>query len=61
MLALRLLFPVLSTEATEAILAAVIQRTNATSGHLSHEETVGDYATFISESIVVEQSTCHRL
>lgn len=50
LIALRLLLPVLSTEATESILAAVIQRTNMTSGELCHEETVGDYASFLSES-----------
>lgn len=37
---MQVLLPVLSPEACEAILAGVIQRTNATSGELCHEETV---------------------
>lgn len=49
LLALRLLISVFSPEASEAILAAVIQRTNATSGELCHEETIGDYASFVSK------------
>lgn len=40
LLAMQVLLPVLSPEACEAILAGVIQRTNATSGELCHEETV---------------------
>ncbi len=47
MLALRLLLPVISQTSAEAILGAVIERTNDT-GTLCHEETVGDYASFIN-------------
>jgi hypothetical protein len=47
MLALRLLLPVISQTSAEAILGAVIERTNET-GTLTHEETVGDYASFIN-------------
>jgi len=47
MLALRLLLPVISQTSAEAILGAVIQRTNDT-GTLCHEETIGDYASFIN-------------
>ena len=47
MIALRLLMPTLSSEAIEAALGAVIERANST-GALCHEETIGDYASFVS-------------
>jgi hypothetical protein len=47
LLALRLLLPVISPTSAEAILGAVIERTNST-GTLCHEETIGDYASFIN-------------
>ncbi|KAF8624481.1 hypothetical protein AX17_007110 [Amanita inopinata Kibby_2008] len=47
MIALRLLMPLLSPDAIEAALGAVIERANST-GALCHEETVGDYASFIN-------------
>ncbi|ORX37141.1 hypothetical protein BD324DRAFT_650750 [Kockovaella imperatae] len=47
MLALRLLLPVISTTSAESILGAVLERANET-GTLCHEETVGDYASFIN-------------
>lgn len=47
MIALRLLMPTLSSEAIESALGAVIERTNST-GALCHEETIGDYASFVS-------------
>ncbi|KAI0648904.1 hypothetical protein C8Q79DRAFT_903844 [Trametes meyenii] len=40
LIALRLLMPILTSEAIEAALGAVIERTNAT-GALCHEETIG--------------------
>ncbi|KAJ3270178.1 hypothetical protein HK104_004971 [Borealophlyctis nickersoniae] len=45
---LRLLMPILKTEAIEAALGAVIARTNPQDGTLCHEETIGDYASFIN-------------
>ncbi|KAI9001558.1 hypothetical protein BD414DRAFT_453177 [Trametes punicea] len=47
MIALRLLMPTLSSEAIESALGAVIERANTT-GALCHEETIGDYASFIN-------------
>lgn len=47
LLALRLLLPVISQTSAEAILGAVIERTNDT-GTLCHEETIGDYASFVN-------------
>ena len=47
MIALRLLMPTLTAEAIEAALGAVIERANST-GALCHEETIGDYASFVS-------------
>jgi hypothetical protein len=46
LLALRLLLPVVSSTSAEAILGAVIERTNDT-GTICHEETIGDYASFV--------------
>ncbi|KAK8853168.1 hypothetical protein IAR55_003869 [Kwoniella newhampshirensis] len=48
LLALRLLLPVISPSAAESILGAVLERTNATDGTLCHEETIGDYASFVN-------------
>ncbi|KAJ3552842.1 hypothetical protein NM688_g3936 [Phlebia brevispora] len=47
MIALRLLMPLLTSEAIESALGAVIERANVT-GALCHEETIGDYASFIN-------------
>ena len=47
LLALRLLLPVISPTSAEAILGAVLERTNTT-GALCHEETIGDYASFVN-------------
>lgn len=46
-----LLEPVLSignNSATEAIIGAVLERMNRTDGSVCHEETIGDYATFLN-------------
>ena len=42
MIALRLLMPILTSDAIEAALGAVIERVNIT-GALCHEETIGMY------------------
>ena len=50
MIAALLLEPVLSTgngSATEAVIAAVLERINRTDGSVCHEETIGDYATYL--------------
>lgn len=47
MIALRLLMPTLIPDAIESALGAVIERANST-GALCHEETIGDYASFIN-------------
>lgn len=48
LISLRLLMPLLSSDAVEAALGAVIERTNATDGELCHEETIGDYASYLN-------------
>lgn len=51
MIAALLLQPVLSageSGAMEAIIGAVLERLNRTSGVVCHEETIGDYATFLN-------------
>ncbi|KAK4508256.1 hypothetical protein PRZ48_001994 [Zasmidium cellare] len=51
MIAALLLQPVLSEGeggAIEAVIAAVLERLNKTSGVICHEETIGDYATFLN-------------
>ncbi|TFK45034.1 hypothetical protein BDQ12DRAFT_731010 [Crucibulum laeve] len=47
LIALRLLMPLMTPDAIESALGAVIERANST-GALCHEETVGDYASFIN-------------
>ncbi|KAF9508271.1 hypothetical protein BS47DRAFT_1373700 [Hydnum rufescens UP504] len=48
LIALRLLMPLLTSDAIESALGAVIERANAT-GALCHEETIGDYASFVDQ------------
>jgi glycogen debranching enzyme len=60
LIALRLLLPVMQPEAAEAILAAVIERTDSETGQLCHEETIGDYASFMSESPCSLASRSHQ-
>ncbi|KAK4635119.1 hypothetical protein CLAFUW4_02161 [Fulvia fulva] len=51
MIAALLLQPVLSEGeggAMEAVIGAVLERLNRTSGIVCHEETIGDYATFLN-------------
>ena len=51
MIAALLLEPVLSTgnaSAIEAVIGAVLERINATDGSVCHEETLGDYATWLN-------------
>lgn len=47
LLTLRFLMPIMTSEAIEAALAAVLERTNST-GALCHEETIGDYASYVN-------------
>ena len=47
LLTVDLMMPILSSEAIETVIGAVIERTNST-GALCHEETVGDYASFLN-------------
>ncbi|PPQ63764.1 hypothetical protein CVT24_004273 [Panaeolus cyanescens] len=47
LIALRMLMPILTPDAIEAALGAVIERANST-GALCHEETIGDYASFVN-------------
>jgi hypothetical protein len=51
MLSALLLQPVLSTgngSAIEAVIGAALERVNRTDGSVCHEETIGDYATFVN-------------
>ncbi|EKJ73111.1 hypothetical protein FPSE_06724 [Fusarium pseudograminearum CS3096] len=51
MIAALLLEPVLSagnSSALEAVIGAVLERINRTDGSVCHEETIGDYATFLN-------------
>lgn len=47
MIALRLLMPILTSDAIEAALGAVIERVNST-GALCHEETIGESLAILS-------------
>ncbi|KZP01238.1 hypothetical protein CALVIDRAFT_474889 [Calocera viscosa TUFC12733] len=47
LIALRLMMPLLQSDAIEAALGAVLERANTT-GALCHEETIGDYASFVN-------------
>jgi hypothetical protein len=52
MIAYLLLEPVLSTgenSATEAVISAVLERINRTDGSVCHDETIGDYATYLNQ------------
>jgi hypothetical protein len=52
MIALLLLQPVLSEGdggAIEAVIGAVLERINRTDGSVCHEETIGDYATYLNK------------
>ncbi|GJN82877.1 glycogen debranching enzyme [Purpureocillium lilacinum] len=52
MIAALLLQPVLSTgngTAMEAVLGAALERINRTDGSVCHEETIGDYATYLNK------------
>jgi hypothetical protein len=51
MISALLLEPVLSQgngSATEAVIGAVLERLNRTDGSVCHEETIGDYATYLN-------------
>ncbi|KKY21832.1 putative glycogen debranching enzyme [Diplodia seriata] len=51
MISLLLLQPVLSEGdggAIEAVIGAVLERVNRTDGRVCHEETIGDYATYLN-------------
>ena len=54
MIATLLLNPVLSQgngSAYEAVIGAVLERINRTDGSVCHEETIGDYATYLNEQM----------
>ncbi|KAF2101396.1 glycogen debranching enzyme [Rhizodiscina lignyota] len=54
MIATLLLQPVLSTGeggAIEAVIGAALQRVNRTDGSVCHEETIGDYATYLNKQM----------
>lgn len=51
MISLLLTEPILSTgegSATEAVIGAVLERLNKTDGSAAHEETIGDYSTYLN-------------
>ena len=54
MIAALLLRPILSEgqdSALEAVIGAVLERTNRTDGSVCHEETLGDYATYLNRQM----------
>lgn len=48
MLSTLLLQPILSEDAVEAVIGSVLERINRTDGSACHEETIGDWATFMN-------------
>jgi hypothetical protein len=48
MISTLLLQPVLSEDAIEAVIGAVLERVNRSDGSACHEEVIGDYATFLN-------------
>ncbi|KAJ2973213.1 hypothetical protein NQ176_g6738 [Zarea fungicola] len=60
MIAALLMQPILKTgagSAMEAVLGAALERINKTDGTVAHEETIGDYATFVNMQNGVYNST----
>lgn len=57
MIFLLLTQPVLSDQAIEAVIAAVLERINGTTGAVCHEETIGDYATYQNLQMGISNST----
>ncbi|KAH7082468.1 hypothetical protein FB567DRAFT_107106 [Paraphoma chrysanthemicola] len=56
MISMLLLQPVLSQDAIEAVIAAVIERVNRTDGTVCHEEVLGDYATYLNRKEGIDSS-----
>ncbi|KAI9699616.1 MAG: hypothetical protein M1820_007116 [Bogoriella megaspora] len=59
MISLLLLQPVLSegeNGAIEAVISAVLERINRTDGSVCHEETIGDYATYLNDQAGINSS-----
>lgn len=48
MISALLLQPVLSSSAVEVVIGAALERINRRDGSVSHEETIGDYATYVN-------------
>jgi hypothetical protein len=48
MISTLLLQPILKEHAVEAVIGSVLERINKTDGSACHEETIGDYATFLN-------------
>lgn len=60
MIAALLMQPILKTgagSAMEAVLGAALERINKTDGTVAHEETIGDYATFVNMQNGIYNST----
>ncbi|KAK4691518.1 hypothetical protein P7C71_g5497, partial [Lecanoromycetidae sp. Uapishka_2] len=55
MIATLLLQPVLSDQAIEAVIGAVLERINNTDGSVCHEETIGDYATYLNQMMNITE------
>lgn len=59
MISALLMEPILSkgnASAMEAVIGAVLERVNRTDGSACHEETIGDYATFLNEKEGINSS-----
>jgi hypothetical protein len=65
MISALLLEPILSRgngSATEAVIGAVLERINRTDGSVCHEETIGDYATYVNlENNITVSSSATRI
>jgi hypothetical protein len=49
MISMLLMQSILSKEAIEAVIGAVVERINRTDGTVCHEEVLGDYATYLNQ------------
>ncbi|KAH8719188.1 hypothetical protein GQ44DRAFT_623916 [Phaeosphaeriaceae sp. PMI808] len=60
MISMLLMQSILSQEAIEAVIAAVIERVNRQDGTVCHEEVLGDYATYLNrkEGITSSKPRC---
>jgi hypothetical protein len=56
MISLLLLQPILSQDAIEAVIGAVLERINRQDGTVCHEEVLGDYATYLNQKAGIKST-----